>query len=155
MKRNTTAKAFAFAAFTALALAVAPMANADNKGCSVATLKGTWSDKDTGFIVAPAQIAGPFVGLSVETFDGNGGITIAGTASINGNIVSSTSKGSYTVNPDCTGTITATNPVLGLTTHTTFVIADSGNEIQMVVTDPGTVISCVARRQYPQGDWRQ
>ena len=154
MKRNTTTRALALAAF-AFALGVAPMAKADNKGCSLATLKGTWADKDTGFITAPPQFAGTFAALTVETYDGNGNVTFSGTASLNGNIVSSTAKGTYTVNPDCTGTYTAVNPVLGITAHAVFVIADSGNELQILVTDPGTVISCIARRQFPAGDWRE
>jgi hypothetical protein len=155
MKRNTTANAFALAALTVLALTVAPSAKADNKGCSAATLKGTWADKDTGFITAPPQLAGPFVGLNLYNFDGNGVITSTGMGSINGNIMSTTSKGTYTVNPDCTGTYTVVISPLGITGHGSFIIADSGNELQIVVTDAGTVISCVARRQFPAGDWRE
>src|SRR5271157_3419482 len=106
MKRNTTAKTFAIAAVTALALTVAPIAKADSnsRGCSNATLKGAFADKDTGFITAPPALAGPFAGVQTEIFDGNGVLTTAGIASLNGNIVAVTGKGSYTVNPDCTGT---------------------------------------------------
>jgi hypothetical protein len=154
MKRSTTGKAFAIAAVTALALTVAPMAKADSKGCSNATLKGTFADKDTGFITAPPTLAGPFAGVNTEIFDGNGALTTTGMASLNGTIVPAASKGTYTVNPDCTGTYTVQNS-LGLTIHAFFVIADSGNELHVIVTDPGTVITCIARRQYPMGDWRQ
>jgi hypothetical protein len=154
MKRNTTAKAFAIAALTALALTVAPIAKADSKGCSNATLKGAFADKDTGFITAPPALAGPFAGVQTEIFDGNGVLTTAGMASLNGNIVAVTGTGTYTVNPDCTGTYTVQISPLGLTGHAFFVIDDSGNELQIIVTDPGTVITCIARRQYPSGDWR-
>lgn len=154
MKRSTTAKAFAIAAVTALALTVAPIAKADSKGCSNATLKGTFADKDTGFITAPPALAGPFAGVQTEIFDGNGILTTAGIASLNGNIVAVTGTGTYTVNPDCTGTYTVQISPLGLTGHAFFVIDDSGNELQIIVTDPGTVITCIARRQYARGDWR-
>ena len=154
MKRNITAKAFAIAAVTALALTVAPIAKADSKGCSNATLKGAFADKDIGFITAPPALAGPFSGVQTEIFDGNGVLTTAGMASLNGNIVAVTSTGTYTVNPDCTGTYTVQISPLGLTGHGFFVIDDSGNELQIIVTDPGTVITCIARRQYPRGDWR-
>jgi hypothetical protein len=148
MKPSATAKAFTMAALTVVALAAAPTAKAEFKGCSDATLKGTFADKDTGFITAPAVIAGPFAGVSLETFDGNGGMTTTGFASLNGNIVPGTSTGTYTVNPDCTGTYTVQNS-LGLTVHAFFVIDDGGNEMQDFITDPGTVITCVARKIFP------
>lgn len=154
MKRNTTAKAFAIAAVTALALTVTPIAKADSRGCSNATLKGAFADKDTGFITAPPALAGPFAGVNTETYDGNGTLTGAGIVSLNGNIVPGTFTGTYHVNPDCTGTYTVQNS-LGLTVHAFFVIDDGGNELQILITDPGTVITCIARRQYPMGDWRQ
>ena len=155
VKPNTTARAFALAAVTALALTVAAVAQADSRGCSNATLKGVFADKDTGFITAPPALAGPFAGVNTEIFDGNGVITTAGMGSLNGNIVAETGKGTYKVNPDCTGTYAIQVSPLGITTHGFFVIDDNGNELQVVITDPGTVITCTARRQYPMGDWRQ
>jgi hypothetical protein len=154
MKRSTIAKTFAIATVTALALSIAPSAKADNKGCSTATLQGTFADRDSGWIF-PGPNAAPlqFAGVGVDTFDGNGNMTTSGTASVAGMVAPSTGKGTYTVNPDCTGTYTVSSP--GLTVHAFFVIDDSGNELQIVITDPGTVILCVARRQFPVGDWRQ
>jgi hypothetical protein len=154
MKHSTIAKTFTIATVTALALSIAPTAKADNKGCSNATLRGTFADRDSGWIF-PAPNAAPlqFAGVGVDTFDGNGNMTTNGTASIAGMVMPGTSKGTYTVNSDCTGTYTVSSP--GLTVHAFFVIDDSGNELQIVITDPGTVILCVARRQFPVGDWRQ
>jgi hypothetical protein len=148
------AKNFTIAALAALALSIAPTARADNKGCTNATLKGSFSDRDTGWIF-PAPNAAPlqFAGVNVDTFDGNGNMTTAGTSTVAGTAMPGTSKGTYTVNPDCTGTYTVSSP--GLTVHAFFVIDESGDELQIVITDPGTVILCVARRQFPVGDWRQ
>jgi hypothetical protein len=148
MKRSTIAKAFTIAAVTALALGIASKAKADGRECSNATLKGTFADKDTGFITSPASMAGQFAGANLETFGGNGTITVTGFVSLNGNIVQMTGTGTYRVNPDCTGTYTVQYP--GLTVHGFFVIDDDGNELQVLITDPGTVISCVARRQFPK-----
>jgi len=146
MKLSTITTTLAMAAVAALTL-VAPVAKAQ-PGCSNATLKGTFSDKDTGFIVAPPQFAGPFVGVNLEVFDGTGGMTSTGMGSLNGNITTGTFKGTYTVNSDCTGTYSGLNS-LGLTIHAFFVISDGGNQLDIVIIDPGTVISCVARRVFP------
>ena len=123
MKRTTTAKNLAIAAVTTLGLGIAPLARADNKGCTNASLKGTFSHMGTGFITG----GGPFAGVSTDTFDGNGGITGTGSLSVNGNIVPVTATGTYKVNPDCTGTYT----IPGVTTLF-FVIDDSGNEVKAV-----------------------
>jgi hypothetical protein len=149
MKRSTIAKNFAIAAVTALALGVAPMAKADNKGCSNATLKGTFAHTASGFEIAPPSIAGPLAGVGTDTFDGKGNVTTTAMLSINGNIVPVTATGTYTVNPDCTGTYKIPGTTLFL------VIADSGNEIHAICVDPGVVLNHTFRRQYPAGDWRE
>src|SRR5258708_39276971 len=87
MKRSTIAKNFAIAAVTALALGVAPMAKADNKGCSNATLKGTFAHTASGFEIAPPSIAGPLAGVGTDTFDGKGNVTTTAMLSINDNVV--------------------------------------------------------------------
>jgi hypothetical protein len=60
-----------------------------------------------------------------------------------------TGTGTYSVNPDCTGTYTVQISPLGLTAHGFFVIDHSGNEFQLIETDPGTVVTGVVRRQFP------
>jgi hypothetical protein len=154
MTNSTNAKAFTIALVTALTLVFVPLAKAEGKRCSNATVKGTFGEKDTGFITAPPEFAGPFAGINTEVFDGNGGLAGAGMVSINGNIVPQTYKGTYMVNPDCTGTYTVLNS-LGLTIHAFFVVVAGGNELEIVITDPGTVITCVAHRQSLKGEWEE
>ena len=86
MKCSTIAKTFTIAAVTALALGIAPTAKADDKGCSNASLQGTFAYTSTGSISAPPEIAGPFAEVGTQTFDGNGGTTATATSSPNGNI---------------------------------------------------------------------
>src|SRR5262245_13016441 len=100
MTRSTIAKTFAIGAVAALALGLAPMAKAQRKECSVATLEGSFVRRDAGFITTPPTIA-PFAGVSLMTFDGNGAFTSAGFAGLNGNLFESTATGTYTVKPDC------------------------------------------------------
>lgn len=153
MKHCTNGKTLAIVAFAALALTVAPMAKADNnKGCSNASLKGTFSHMATGFITAPPAMAGPEAGVGTDTFDGNGGATGAATLSLNGNVIPLVTTGTYKVNPDCTGTYAIL--ALGGTIHLAFVITDSGNEIQAICVDPGVVQTHIFRRQFPVGDFR-
>ena len=155
MKPSTIAKTFAIAAVTAVALGLAPIAKADDKGCTNATLQGTFSQKGTGVITAPASIAGPTANVGTLTFDGRGAVTGAVVNSLNGTIVPATEKGTYQVNSDCTGTYTVQISPLGITGHAFFVIDNLENEIQIITTDPGVVIVCSARRQFSAGDWRQ
>ena len=155
MKRNTIAKTFAITVLGALVLCTAPTAGAADKGCSNATLKGTFADKDLGFFIAPNAAPIPFAAVNLITFDGNGHMTASGIGSVNGSAGAQTETGTYTVKPDCTGTYTVEISPGGFAAHAFFVLDDSGNELQIIVTDPGGVITCTARRQFPVGDWRE
>jgi hypothetical protein len=142
MKLLKSTKSLTALAVFALAIATAS-ARADDR-CSNATLKGTWSDQDTGTIVG----VGPFAGVNVDSFDGHGKLTISGISSLNGSVSPGVETGTYHVNQDCTGTYTVQDS-FGDTFDAYFVIGDGGNEIRIVITDAGTVINCVARRQFP------
>jgi hypothetical protein len=155
MNRSTIATNFTFVAVTALALGMTPMAKAENKGCSNASLKGTFAYTMTGFITAPPALAGPFAEVGTQSFDGKGGTTATATLSQNGNIVPVTITGPYTVNPDCTGTFTLLVSPFGVTVHNLFVIHDNGNGFQAIETEAGVVVSRIARKQFPAGDWRE
>lgn len=140
MKHNI-GTTLAIAAVAALALGIAPAAKADNKGCSNATLKGTFVHAASGF-----EAAGPLAGVGTDTFDGNGGVTTTATISINGNIFPVTATGTYKVNPDCTGTYKIPLTTLFL------VIGDNGNEIHAICVDPGVVLSHTFKKQFPAND---
>src|SRR5260370_41522009 len=153
MKRTTTANTFAIAFATVVSLGIAPQAQGDDKGCSNDHLTGTIGISATGSIVAPPPIAGPFANVGTQTFDGKGGTTGTATVSQNGNILKVTITGTYTVNPDCTGSITlnlsSQNPPLSLKTHAFFVIDDSGAEVRAIQTDPGAVPTVIGRGDGP------
>ena len=157
MKRSTIAKTFAIAAVAVLALSIAPAAKAADKGCSSITLAGTFSRRDTGTVLLPAAAAGPIAVVGTFTFDGTGNVTGATVSSQNGNIGHGTQTGTYTVNPDCTGTIIVLG-ASGHSSHYSFVMDESENGFEYICTDSGPisiVYTGVARRQFPLGDWRQ
>ena len=147
MEPINAAKALTIIAVFTLALIAGSEAKAASRGCSNATLHGTYSDSDTGTILG----AGLFVGVNLDTFDGKGNLTVSGMSSVNGSVSALAANGTYTVNPDCTGTYTVSD-AFGDTFDAFFVIDQGGNELQIVITDPGTVINCVARKQFPEHD---
>jgi hypothetical protein len=76
-------------------------------------------------------------------FKGDGTLTSQATNSLNGAIHRGISgSGSYTVNEDCTGTLTF-NPQ---GPHFDIFIAPNGKEYHMIQTDPNTVLAGVSRR---------
>jgi hypothetical protein len=118
-------------------------------------MKGTFAYSSTGFITAPASIAGPFVEVGTQYFDGRGGTTAQATASQNGNIFQLTATGTYTLNPDCTGTFTIQVAPIGVSVTVYFVLDNNVAEFQAIETGAGFAITRVGRRQFPVGDPRQ
>ena len=148
MTRSTIAKSFTIAAVTALALSVAPTANADDKGCSNASIKGTFAVTTTGYTVhAPDPVGPAFAQVSMQTFDGEGITTNAGMSNANGTVGQANNAGTYTVNPDCTGTFTLSGGKGPSTWF--FVITDNWNEIRAICVDPFAVLTKIGRRIYP------
>ncbi len=122
------------------------------KGCSNATLRGSFGYTSTGTLllafVSPPY-AGPFAEVGRQTFDGKGKTSATGTLSANGNIFSKvTFEGTYAVNPDCTGSMTISSS-LGVS-HADFVIDDDGTELRAIFTDSGVVESRVYKKQFRQ-----
>jgi hypothetical protein len=144
---KTTMVPTTLALVTALALAIAPKAHADGRGCSNATLKGRpFAFTSTGAIVAAPDpsILGPYAEVGVQVFDGQGNVSFSYNASQNGAPGAGTATGTYTVNDDCTGTFTETSD--GFTSHFSFVVAENGHDFQAICQDAGAVITRSAKR---------
>ncbi len=154
MQHRTMAKTFTMAAAT-LVLGLMPAAKAADKGCTTASLLGTFGYTSTGSIItAPVPpIIGPGAEVGTQSFDGNGSVSFSFNSSQNGIIGPGTATGTYTVNPDCTGTFTEATPMF--TSHWSFVITDGTVEFQAICQDQGVVTTRIGRRQFPVGDWRQ
>jgi hypothetical protein len=139
----------------ALALGLVSAASAQNKACTNATLKGSFGYSSTGTLLesyVPSPFAGPFAEVGTQTFDGSGGTSATATLSSNGNIVSVTVTGTYTVNPDCTGTLTLLVSPFNATVHANLVIDKNGNAFQAIETEPGLIVTRMAWRQFPDKD---
>ena len=122
-------------------------ANDDIAGqpCSDRSLKGAYGLLASGVRQIPfgpnAGQVEMVVGTGMRTYDGLGGFTEDGSG-LHGQITGITPApggiaGSYTVNPDCTGTSTFQVPIPGLPPIvSSFVIVDSGKQVKEAVMSP-------------------
>ena len=155
MKSITIVRTLTTAALTALVLAIAPGAKANDRGCSEADLKGKFAYTSTGFIVAdaPPALVGPLAEVGTIDFDGKGGVKFTFNSSTNGAVGPGSATGTYEVKDDCTGTFTETSD--GFTAHFSFVLDKDGDEFQAICQDPGVVVTRIGRRQCLRNDWRR
>jgi len=135
-----------------MVLGASSQVTARGRECTDSTIKGSYAFTIHGQILTPG---GPLLvdGIAKTTFDGNGELTQVAAVAINGNIpvVWSPSTGAYTVNSDCTGTMTLIStgqPPL----HFAIVVSQSGNHIHTVVTEPGFAATSDAERIWAHED---
>ena len=145
MRRNVGRASLLILSLTLLLAGVAQAGHAQDTttGCSLSTVKGTYSVQGQGTIVA--QLPGfpappfPFAEVAVDFLDGSGNISGNFTANVNGVVVPGTVAGTYTMNPDCTGTITLlTNS--GIPVNESFLLLRNGG-LRLVDTDSYIVIT--------------
>jgi hypothetical protein len=100
-------------------------------------------------LLGPGPI-GPQVGVAMVQFDGSGGLTQIDTVTISGVVVADFShppaSGTYTVNPDCTGTFTINFTDGRPPVVTNFVVVEKGSEIDSVVISAGGNQGIIATR---------
>lgn len=70
--KHISAKNIVIAFAAALGLSVVQGAQAADKGCSNASLYGTFGYTATGVLTAPPSLAGSFATVGAQTFDGSG-----------------------------------------------------------------------------------
>jgi hypothetical protein len=130
-----------------LALAASSTLTAHAGACSNSTIQGTYAFTIHGQVFLPHGSTLLIDGLAKTTFDGNGNLTQLDAIAVNGNVAPgwASNTGTYSVNPDCTGTFTVTNgnqpPV-----HLQMIVAQSGNTIHDMVIDPGFATTAEGER---------
>ena len=128
---------------TLLALAEAAQAHE----CTLSDAAGRYGYTSTGTIVTPA--VGPFTAVGHVKLTESGTFTGAQNTSIAGTLVAETIQGTYTVNPDCTGSATASvyhGTTLVRTTVFNIVWDSHQNEFRAIFLTPGTNISIQGRK---------
>ena len=116
--------------------------------CTLATLQGRYLSTFSGFLVPPTPgvtAQTPLAGAQVDIFNGDGTGTHQATVSVNGAIAQfRDALVSYTVNADCSGTITLKLPFGDV--NSDMYIAPNGAEFVVVETDTGSIVANPARR---------
>ena len=110
--------------------------HAHDRGCSVASLKGTYAVRRTG---VNNIVGGPIAEIGIRVFNGDGtrGL-IRSTRSTNGEIGDWTDtppSGSYTVDPDCTGSFFTADG----TKNNNLIVLDGGKRFFLLSVAPGTI----------------
>lgn len=123
---------------------------ASDNTCSTATLKGSYGLIGSGAVIG----VGPAALVGILRYDGRGNVTGISIQKVNGNNVTVTLTGTYSVTADCIA-----NDVVAVSngqtaTHTT-VIVDNGKELYILNTTPptatsGNVLSAVAKKQFTE-----
>jgi len=107
---------------------------ADDRVCSVASLKGTYAFHRTG---VNNVVGGPIAQIGINVENGEGKINlIRTTRSSNGVIYDwfdQVEPGSYTVDPDCTGSF--------LNKSQNLVVLDGGKRYFLLSVSPGTTVT--------------
>jgi hypothetical protein len=137
--------------WTTLHHSAGSLAHAQSAGCSNATLTGSygagaWGNTLLGADGAP--LAAPLPGGSIDVIvaDGAGSLTRTGTANSGGVVVPNSATGSYSVNPDCSFTVTYTAPT-GAMTHNAGVLVAGGSRAFVITADAARVVSAIWERQ--------
>jgi hypothetical protein len=121
--------------------------------CSLKTIKGSYATSTTGSIVSAGPV-GEVADVVKIIFDGNGEASQTATVSLNGVIIPNRSSlsGSYAVDADCTGDISLIlpTPTGTITSKSRFVIVRNGEELLMINTGVGRVLTGIATKQHPR-----
>jgi len=116
-------------------------------GCSVATLTGNYGVILTGPSAPGHSVKGrnnvPNAAVGVITFDGAGNFSDTYTIVTNGVASPASDVGTYTVNPDCSGTFTDTT----INVHANLSIVGGGSEVFGIITEPGFTVTFDVKKQ--------
>jgi hypothetical protein len=128
---------------TPAAKAKAPTTDSGRR-CKLSKLEGSYGIFANGTVVTPPPglPAGPFATVGTMEVEDDGLATVILTRSFNGLITRETLPGVLTINDDCRGTA-----VFGGVRTFDIISVDSGDELQFIQTNPGSVVTVIAKRQ--------
>jgi hypothetical protein len=106
--------------------------HAHDHACSVASLKGTYAFRRTG---VNNVLGGPIAQIGINVLNGDGTIGLIRTTRSSNGVIQDwadyPAPGSYTVDPDCTGTFFNNN----------LVVVDGGKRYLLLSVSQGTIVT--------------
>ena len=136
-------------AFAATAVAQSNGESGNGGRCSNRTLSGDYACSTQGFLLnvpvpgVPPQAT--FVGITMNHYDGRGTVSWLEHVVFNGapfNQGWASANGTYTVNPDCTGTAVVITPNSPVPLNLYFVLDDNGKDIREVLNTDALLTVC-------------
>jgi len=120
---------------------------ATDDACTVASLHGSYGYYLSGSLIG----LGPVAAVGIVTLDGAGGLSAQDTVSNNGVISRRNGPGAYTMNSNCTGSVSLNGDFLGFSADFTVVPESRGREFTFIVTNPFTNQAGEAKKVARQG----
>ena len=106
--------------------------------CSNSRVAGEWGYTKTGTIYLPTGVIAPFGSIGTFALDPDGYVVGTQLASVGGNVGGGELYGTFTIDPDCTGTMTVSvyDPSGNLlrTVSMSIVVDDKARELRALVT---------------------
>jgi hypothetical protein len=144
MRRNPLLTATLLLLAFALFATAAPSAMAAD--CTLASAAGSWTYSFNGSVFnAQANTFVPLATVGRIAFDGHGKVSGSETQASPAGSQQVTHTGTYTENPDCSGTITLTTSA-NQTVTVSFQSANHDNEAYLIITSPGFVMTGTTKR---------
>ena len=148
MKTNLVARATLAAVGVALFITVALPAQAEP--CSLANVAGSFGYTTSGFVATPTGVFVPAAAAGRIVFDRSGNVSGTQTRVVAGSSLEETYSGTYSVNPNCTGSFTVLVEPDTRTSTVDLVWTDNTNGVSAVFTTQGFVLTATARRIQPK-----
>ncbi len=148
MKNNLIARTTLAAIGLALFITMVLLAQATQ--CSLANVAGSYGYTASGFVAIAPSIFVPAAAAGRITFDGNGHVNGTQTRVVAGSSLDETYSGTYSVNPNCTGSFTVLVQPDTRTSTVDLVWTDNTNGASAVFTNPGFILTATARRISPR-----
>src|SRR5258707_10940119 len=102
-----------------------------DNACTIASLHGSYGY----FLSGPLIGLGPVAAVGIVTLGGAGGLSARDTVSNNGVISHRNGPGAYTMNSNCTGSVSLNGDFLGFSADFTVVPESRGREVSFIVTN--------------------
>jgi hypothetical protein len=118
------------------------------RACDQRMLKGTYGTQVVGQRPGADGKPEQFVALALGTFDGQGSFTqVDNSHGLSGTGVDRPGWGTYTVNPDCTGSLTLWTEGLPFPIQSRIVVFDKGAESRGIVMAPAVIVATTTSRR--------